>query len=383
MAKERQGKLGQIARGILAGAACGVVLGMALIRAIHVGDLMQRGGVEFAITYGLVIVSLFVAVFVQLIIHEGGHLVFGLASGYRFSSFRVGSLMVLRSDGRLSLKRISVPGTAGQCLLVPPTNLGEPFPCILYNLGGIIANLVGSLVCWLLLPLAEGRPVVTGFLVSMVGLGVVFALTNGIPSEVSGVPNDGWNALHLKDDELARRSFWTQLMVNARLTEGERLKDMPSEWFVVPTDDQMRNTFSAGLGVTAETRLMDQHDFAATERLIDRLTADGAGTPGVFLPTLACDRLFCELLRVGAEADTSVLDDEQVGTAFKQMGNYPSVLRTRYAIALLAQGDVTEAAKVCERFDKVSASYPAPAEVESERELMGLVDEAFSERQGA
>ena len=38
---------------------------------------------------------LYVAMFLQLVIHEAGHLVFGLLSGYRFSSFRIGSFMLL------------------------------------------------------------------------------------------------------------------------------------------------------------------------------------------------------------------------------------------------------------------------------------------------
>ena len=39
------------------------------------------------------------ALLAQITLHEGGHLVCGLLSGYRFCSFRVGSLMWMKVDG--------------------------------------------------------------------------------------------------------------------------------------------------------------------------------------------------------------------------------------------------------------------------------------------
>ena len=42
-----------------------------------------------------------VAYFANIIVHEGGHLVCGLLSGYGFSSFRIGSLMLVKIDGKL------------------------------------------------------------------------------------------------------------------------------------------------------------------------------------------------------------------------------------------------------------------------------------------
>ena len=62
----------------------------------------------------------------QAILHEGGHLVCGLLSGYRFLSFRVGSFTLLRQNGRLVLRRFYLPGTGGQCLLEPQTGTRSP-----------------------------------------------------------------------------------------------------------------------------------------------------------------------------------------------------------------------------------------------------------------
>ena len=81
------------------------------------GKLEPGEGILSIITgIGALIVSLFLLV----TIHEGGHLVCGLLSGYRFVSFRLFNLTVIRSEGRLRVKHFAVAGTGGQCLLSPP-----------------------------------------------------------------------------------------------------------------------------------------------------------------------------------------------------------------------------------------------------------------------
>ena len=93
------------------------------------------------------IIGVFVGVFLQLIIHEAGHLVCGLISGYRFVSFRVLSYTLLKEDNKFKVKEFSLSGTAGQCLLSPPDKPVEEVPIILYELGGILFNLLLTAIC--------------------------------------------------------------------------------------------------------------------------------------------------------------------------------------------------------------------------------------------
>lgn len=51
---------------------------------------------------------------VHIIIHEAGHLIFGLMTGYSFVSFRIGSHTIVNVDNKLKYKRFNIPGTAGQ-----------------------------------------------------------------------------------------------------------------------------------------------------------------------------------------------------------------------------------------------------------------------------
>ena len=61
------------------------------------------------------IVCTLVAFVLQIVLHEGGHLLFGLLSGYRFVSFRIFNWTLIRQEGKFRLKRFGIAGTGGQC----------------------------------------------------------------------------------------------------------------------------------------------------------------------------------------------------------------------------------------------------------------------------
>ena len=64
------------------------------------------------------------------------------------------------------------------------------------------------------------------------------------------------------------------------------------------------------------------------------------------------------------------------------MRDYPSVLRTEYASALLHERDADKAAQVARSFDKMAAAHPYPSDIVSERELMAIADEAAARAGG-
>ena len=68
---------------ILVGAVCGFFM----ILSADPEKLFGTPG-EFALQMAFCMVLIFVAYFIQAIIHELGHLVFGLLTGYKFISFR-------------------------------------------------------------------------------------------------------------------------------------------------------------------------------------------------------------------------------------------------------------------------------------------------------
>lgn len=309
------------------------------------------------------------AIFGQIILHEGGHLVCGLATGYRFVSFRVGSWMLQRENGRLRIRRMSLAGTGGQCLLAPPPLVEGKMPYVLYNLGGPLANLLTAAGCTLGMRFCRESWALWVLLQMLALMGVGMGLMNGIPMQGS-VHNDGANALSLGKDPAALRSLWVQLSVNARQAAGMRLKEMPEEWFAMPTDDEMQNGMTAVLAVLRENRLMDAQHFEEAAALIDRLKARPGGLMPLYHSLLLCDRLYCALLR-GEDAYEWLAEWEtkQMRQFRKQMRDFLTVLRTEYVTALHA-GDKTAAEMFRARFEACGTRHPYPAEVVSERKLM-------------
>lgn len=348
----------------------GVVFGMVVGDAFG-GEMPQFG--VYLLLLALALFLLYFAIFLQTVLHEAGHLVFGLLTGYRFLSFRVGSFVWLREGGRLRCKRLTLAGTAGQCLLSPPELVDGRMPYVLYNLGGVIMNLVtGALFLGLFL-LCRGVAPVALFSLAMAGTGGLFALTNGIPLRAGPVDNDGRNALELGRSPGALEALWVQLKANELIARGVPLGEMPQEWFDLPPEEDWDNSMVAARAVFRENWLMEREEFREAAQLADRLLERAGGLPGVYRGLLKCDRLTCELLG-GRERETvERLWDKEQEKFRKSMKDNPTVLRARYAYALLWTGDGAEAERVKGEFEKMAPRYPYPADIESERRLMELI----------
>ena len=97
--------------------------------------------------FALGVLFTFLSVFVLAFIHEIGHVLFGLLCGFEFISFRVGNIMLLRKDGKLTITKDSIPGTAGDCRMAPPELVeGKILPFILNLSGGIAFNLLSAVI---------------------------------------------------------------------------------------------------------------------------------------------------------------------------------------------------------------------------------------------
>lgn len=317
--------------------------------------------------------AFFVAVYLQLILHESGHLLFGLLTGYKFSSFRIGNLIWMKQGGKIRLRRFGVPGTAGQCLMSPPELVDGKMPVMLYNFGGAIVNAVTAAIgIALYFMLGSKLPLLAVFFAFFGGMGGLFALNNGVPMQVNGVDNDGKNALSLRKSPEATYALWVQLKMTEMQTAGYSLKDMPEEWFVTPPIEEMGNTLIAFRGVTACNRLMCEHRFAEAEALMRRYLDGAKSLNPLYRALLTCDLLYCELIGQNRYEERIRLLDEQQKRMMKALKKISSVIRTEYAYALLASGDVEKAEKLRSEFDKASKNYAYPTELAEEYALMDL-----------
>ena len=349
---------------LLLGAACGVLMGMFL----ESGEDQSLFEIIFSL-FGL-FVGMYAAIAVQMIIHEAGHLVFGLMSGYTFSSFRIFSMMFMRKDGRIIRKKLSIAGTGGQCLMAPPDLQNGKMPVALFNLGGSIMNLIASAVFFLLALGLKNAAFFSSLFNIFALVGVTLALINGIPMRMGTVDNDGYNAFSLSKNPAAIRAFWVQLKVSDEQVKGVRMKDMPAEWFYLPADEEMKNSIIAVMGVFYENRLMDEGRFEEAASIISRLLSIDSGIAGLHKGMLLCDLAYIALIQSNGEAACEALQTPAQKKLMKAMKNFPSVMRTEYALSLLSEKNAEKAQKIRGRFEKIAETYPYASDIGSETELI-------------
>ena len=357
---------------LLTGAVCGIFI----IFTMNFFGTLVKGPAAFLLMFAEAMIIMYIASFVQTIIHESGHLIFGLITGYKFVSFRIGHFMFIKEKGRLKIKLYNVVGTAGQCLMMPP-QWNEKIPYRLCNLGGCIMNAATALFA-LAAYFAAGAEGFFALCMAMLAvMGLSMALTNGIPMRVGGISNDGMNAALLGKKENTLRAFWLQLYVNGLIAKGERYRNMPREWFRLPEGEELSDPICCAMGVMLYNFCFDMHEFDEAEQTINYML-NAPGLLDVEKNELLCELLFLRVLRGAPKEEIDSLLTPKLNKYIKATANYVSRRRLAYAYQLLYLKNYSTAQKCLEVFERTAATYPYSAETENEREIIEIVKQKAS-----
>ena len=357
---------------LLTGAVCGIFI----IFTMNFFGTLVKGPAAFLLMFAEAMIIMYIASFVQTMIHESGHLIFGLITGYKFVSFRIGHFMFIKEKGRLKIKLYNVVGTAGQCLMMPP-QWNEKIPYRLYNLGGCIMNAATALFA-LAAYFAAGAEGFFALCMAMLAvMGLSMALTNGIPMRVGGISNDGMNAALLGKKENTLRAFWLQLYVNGLIAKGERYRNMPREWFRLPEGEELSDPICCAMGVMLYNFCFDMHEFDEAEQTINYML-NAPGLLDVEKNELLCELLFLRVLRGAPKEEIDSLLTPKLNKYIKATANYVSRRRLAYAYQLLYLKNYSTAQKCLEVFERTAATYPYSAETENEREIIEIVKQKAS-----
>ena len=329
----------------------------------------QTGGSLPALLYA--IFCMVAAYYLSVVIHESGHLVMGLRTGYSFVSFRIGSLTLIRQEGKLRLKRFRVAGTGGQCILTPPeTDRPENAPFTLYYLGGGLFNLLTAAVVfppalllsnfWVRLPLLV--------------LGVVSLYQgafNLIPLNLQ-IPNDGYTLRLLRRSPAERAAVYRQLKANGLLYGGMTPAELP-ETLLSPEPPDRSGVFTSAEILTRGSVAVDRHDFAAAEQIFTDCLQSGMLLP-IYENECRCELLFCKLMNGAPAEEIEALYTKQLRTYVKRAGQTQiAKRRLLYAWEKLFRKDETAAQREYEAARKMRAVYPCPGELKSELALMAFL----------
>ena len=329
-----------------------------------IGDrISDYSGGQFLVIYLFFLVTLLISTVLQTAIHEAGHMVMGLLTGYRFVSYRIFSLMIFRNEeGKLALKRYGVPGTAGQCLMSPP-DYREPFPFFLYNAGGALFNLLTSLLAFALMSLVNNDWLfiaLGGFALA----GICTGFGNGVPLKTAMAPNDGMNILEMIIHPSSRRAFWQQMKSNDLLLGGMRLKDMPDELFEADEEVFRNGSIGAYVHVLRENRCMDCLEFEKAYELIDKALSDYP-LAGLHRCSMLMDKITIDCLNGHLEE----VNDKQLENVMKTSRNVGAVVRCEYAQALYRK-DEEKQRQLLDELEELKKHYPYQADMDSEMDII-------------
>ena len=326
------------------------------------------------IPFAAAVVGMYVDFYLHIILHESGHLLAGLLTGYRFVSFRIGSFVWIKNQtGKIELRRMKLQGTGGQCLMCPPNVRTEECPYKLYHLAGGLANvvlgLIGLILAWLL-----PKNVVTFILFEEFGvLGIALGLSNLIPNKASGMQNDGYNLLDLSNNLFARKCMNLVLSMNALLTVADSYKELPekmvSELKSIDfkkadlSNSSIANAFNFQIGL-----LFAEGNYEKAYELY-KYMAEYHGILSVFANEARCECLFLEILD-GTDGKTIEKNfDKNLQRYVKMTAIYPSRQRLLYAYYKLHKRDETKAEECYQKLQKTVDTFVIKAEAKDELEL--------------
>lgn len=319
-------------------------------------------GLELMLMGGLIFLAL-LFMFIHIIIHEGGHLVMGLATGWKYLSFRVGNLVLVKQDGKMKWKKTTVMGTGGQCLMIPPECEPEKCPFFLYLLGGGLFNILTGGIAFGIGMLTGGISQVILNVFAIMGFGL--GLSNLFPAKMGGTMNDGYQIfVEFPTNPDTKKYMCCLLTANAVLTEAESTKELPGKIrdTILNSDySDLSNSSIANLYCFKATILQEEGRYDECREVYQNI-ADSETVLQLFKNEAKCELIYHEIMGdCNAEKIEQLADKKQM-EYIKATSLYPSRRRLMYAYHLIYKNDKTKADEEYQALLKAAKTHPSKTE---------------------
>ncbi len=351
-------------------------LGIILFASIHKFGFSLSAFFTTAVTIVLLGTSYYLSLACALIVHEFGHLIFGLLTGYTFAAIGFGHHLFLRRDGRVRRFVYKLPGALGFCAMEVPDMKDGSFPFALYLSGGTFGNAFFALVCIFAFAFGIGNGVLFfphAFLL-FAFVNAYIAIVSILPIKTKLLNTDGKQLFDLLKHKNMRKSFWACEKISAAQYRGVKFEDIPSEWFNETDDTQ--SVYAASIRtVRLLARAETESEPKEVCALIEKEISENHALSGIAKGLLTCMRIYYESIGERDDGTLKKLITQTQIDFMKRMKNMPSAIQTEYAYTLLVEKDVREASRIKARLEKISKKYPFPAEIDTAKKLIARADE--------
>ena len=215
----------------------------------HYGDVTIS---FYLYTMAIVLVS----VPIHVLLHEVGHLLAGLLSGYEFIMFRLFNHLWIKTDAGLSRRKQYIPGVMGQALMVPPEKSeNERPPFLLYHLGGLILNGLTA-IAFVLFGRGIADPFTRYFFYLSAVIAVFLLITNALPFKGT----DGYNIRKYLKDPKQEDEILTILYLYRDMVKGLSFSEI-QESIQLDTMQDFKNPNSVTLYSLQAAAAFENYDF--------------------------------------------------------------------------------------------------------------------------
>ena len=352
------------------GAIIGLILAFLLILFIDGSEGLSNAinkdvyASKIAISIACTFASLIITAILQFALHEVGHLLFGLASGYKFSSIRLYKYAIVKDDSGFHVKKFNIQGTGGQCIMTLPEDTDPSrVPFFWYNVGGVIVNILLFAISMIVLSYCNLGMVAESFFIMLAFTGAFIALTNGVPLSFNGLCNDGRNILLLMRNKRSRRFFLRMMQTASELSRGKRLKDMPSEWFEDIPVDSPKDYFLLANRINYAALLEDSGRFDEARRVYEEISSFGKDLPGMIKLEIGADHILMELLTTARHDIVETIYDKWLKAYINSSYKYSPIKTVAlYALALHHDNDPVRAKQLLDELESHREDYLMPGE---------------------
>ena len=319
---------------------------------------------KIAISIACTFASLIITAILQFALHEVGHLLFGLASGYKFSSIRLYKYAIVKDDSGYHVKKFNIQGTGGQCIMTLPEDTNPSrVPFFWYNAGGVIVNILLFAISILVLSCCDLGMVAESFFIMLAFTGAFIALTNGVPLSFNGLCNDGRNILLLMRNKRSRRFFLRMMQTASELSRGKRLKDMPREWFEDIPVDSPKDYFLLANRINYAALLEDSGRFDEARRVYEEISSFEKDLPGIIKLEIGADHILMELLTTARHDIVETIYDKWLKAYINSSYKYSPIKTVAlYALALHHDNDPVRAKQLLDELESHREDYLMPGE---------------------
>lgn len=315
---------------------------------LGLGFIAYRIGIESATRYeefnvgallmsmGLIVLSATVMVYLHVVIHELGHLVAGLLSGYTFMLFRIGSFGIIKEEKKLKTISFSMSGTMGQCLMNPPESISE-VPYRLYLSGGVLANLIISIGTILLYVLYS-----TDYLLLFAFIGLTSGLMNGLPIGF----NDGNVLSKLSKSTVVQDQFFQQLRWNGQFIRyNKTYSEVAADEKIINAHEPITEQFNSYTKLIEISALLEQKQFETAYQELSELYDQRQAIIAPYRSEILREYLFCLLIL--DKGDPQLVNDIRSNRLFQDhlKRKQVDVYRIRSVLAYYSDNDRVEAEK--------------------------------------